>query len=90
MNWVGLEALGYRRFSWNNGTIIEYWIGIGRDKDDFDSRIGIRFGEWKHIPFLVWLIYPQVMIPLKHIKSYDDLRELYRLLKWQEDIVLRE
>lgn len=82
-----LAAMGYHRFEWNGGDIIEYWKSIGRADNDFQSRIGIRFGEWKHLPFLVYLVWPSFMVPLKHIKSYEDLEELYRLVKWQEDIV---
>jgi len=84
MNWIGLEAEGYHRFEWNAGTIIEYWKGLGQDESDFNTRFSVRFGEWRHRPFVVYITGSSWMMPLPHIKTYDQLEQLYKLLKWQE------
>ena len=76
-----LEMHGYRRFSWNNGTIIEYWKSIGIANDDFESRIGVRFGEWKDTSFLVWLFFPHQAVSLRHITTIKQVERLYKLLK---------
>lgn len=76
-----LEAHGYQRFSWNHGVIIEYWKSITKNDDDFECRIGVRFGEWKDIPFIVWLFFSHQAHPLRHITMIEQVEQLYMLLK---------
>ena len=76
-----LEAYGFQRFSWNNGAIIEYWKSIGKNDDDFDFRIAVRFGERKNTPFIVWLFFPRLGHQLKHISTIEQVEQLYTLLK---------
>lgn len=75
-----LEKHNYQRFSWNNGAIVEYWKSIGKTPDDFNNRIGVRFGEWKSIPFIVWLFFSPSAYPLRHLTTIEQVEQLYTLL----------
>jgi len=74
-----LEQLGYRRFEWNNGAILEYWKPLG-DDDDFEHRLGVRFGEWRHIPHIVYIWSRIGGYKFKHIETTSQLEQVYRLI----------
>lgn len=75
-----LERYGYDKFEWNNGAIIEYWKSFATYPNDFDYRIGVRFGEWENREYVVWLIFRNHMHDYKNIKTIDQLEQLYTLL----------
>lgn len=66
----------WKRFEWNGGTIIEWWKPI--IGQSFDSRIGVRFGEYKgNVPPIVYLFFSSAYLPLLHIQNYEKLHALY-------------
>lgn len=74
-----LKANDWREFSWNNGSIMEYWKPLGRP-DDFDFRLGVRFGEYKKVPPIVYLHTCRTYTPLLHVRNYEQLHGLYARL----------
>jgi hypothetical protein len=79
----GLEKLGYKRFSWNNGAIVEHWKSIAAD-GSFDARIGVRFGEFRNEPYVVWLIFPYYMFPVRHLRTLNEIEQLWKLLSGKQ------
>lgn len=73
----GLMAQGWNKFSWNNGTIMEYWKPI-QCADDQNRCVCVRFGEHPSSPFLVYLRFPQYMYAMRHIDTMNKLNALYR------------
>jgi hypothetical protein len=73
-----LEQRGYRLIEWNRGIILEYWKSFHDGSPDF--RIGVRFGEFKDVPSIVWLIFPNYMYALKHFTSVEQIEQLLGLL----------
>ena len=71
----------WRRFSWDNGTIIEYWKPID-SRNDFElcPRLSVRFGEYRNVSFVVYLFTSSNITPLLHIQQYSQLQELYSRL----------
>lgn len=69
----------WHRFSWNNGSIIEYWKPLDSSKN-FDYRLGVRFGEYVGALSIVYLFAGHSYTPLTHIQSYDQLQNLYSSL----------
>lgn len=75
-----LLAAGFHEFNWNNGAIMEYWKSITEDEDGFDFRVGVRFGEWKDKPFLVWFITGSSMTSMPKIKTVEQLNQFYEMV----------
>jgi len=73
-----LEQYGFRLIEWNRGVILEYWKSFRDDNQDF--RIGVRFGEFKDVPYIVWLVFPDSMYALKHFNSIEQVEQLLDLL----------
>lgn len=76
---IALQALGFEQFSWNGGVIIEWWKSIRKD-GDFNMRLSVMFNEWKHIPFIVYIVTPSQRLSLRHIKTTSELLQLHHLL----------
>ena len=74
-----LAALGWQRFEWNNGMIVEYWKPVRQD-GDFRNRIGVRFGEYANVPFTVYLWSKLGGYQLPNIHTVGQLLSLYRLI----------
>jgi hypothetical protein len=72
---------GYRRFEWNGGLMIEYWKPLS-DDNDFDFRLGVRFGERRDVPFIVWFTTKYSMYAVKRTKTIEQLETLFGLLRY--------
>lgn len=78
-----LEYIGFNKFSWNGGVIIEYWLPLypnRSEKDHFDSRLGVRYGKHRDKSVNVWLILLSSMMKLHHVDTIDKLKMIYELL----------
>jgi hypothetical protein len=75
-----LKKRGYKEFSWNNGTIMEYWKPIF-PKRGRDCLVCVRFGEHNDYPFMVYIIAGSAMLRLKHLQTINEVEALYALLR---------
>ena len=79
-----LKGKGWNKIEWNGGVIIGYYwpLDKGHDSETYrDADIEVRFGEYKNEDFRVWLCVPSKMIYFKGIKTYEQIKKLYFLLK---------
>lgn len=75
-----LEA-GYKKRSWNNGAVMEYWKPV---VGEFDRRLAVTFGEWKHRLFTVRLYGPGCAIECHGVLTIEQLEALYALVAGAE------
>jgi hypothetical protein len=80
---VALSQLGFNRITWND-AIPGYWLGIGEKRGEFWPRLEVRFGEYKGEAFCMWIIGTSWMVPLKHIQTVKQVKQLYGLLSGRE------
>lgn len=82
-----LLQLGYEKFNWNNGAVMEYWKPLeGKNKtatEQFERRLTVRFGEWKDRPFSVWLLTEVCGIECKNVHTIKQLEQLYEVVSWR-------
>jgi hypothetical protein len=77
---LALKANKWREFSWNGGTVMEYWKPLA-DTDFFDSRIGVRFGEYRRRPYTIYIFSNSTMIRVGNCHSISYLEFLWRLMR---------
>jgi len=84
-----LEA-GYQEFNWNNGAIMEYWKPLRgysvTATEQFERRLAVRFGEWKHQAFRVFLLTEVCGIQCQNVQTVEQLEALYRLVAGAEGV----
>jgi len=73
-----LAQRGYRLIEWNRHAILEYWRSFHDGNQDY--RIGVRFGEFKDIDHIVWIIFPSYMYAIRHLESVEQVEQLLGLL----------
>lgn len=82
-----LEAAGYIHMPINGGRLHDYAKAIDRHHEAFEFGgfdLLVRFGEWRSVPFIVYLKFPGYMYRLQHIQTIDHLEQLYALLRKPE------
>ena len=81
-----LEQLGLNKIIYN-GIIPEYFIPLSEKYDPeiyCDYKIAIRFGEWKNEDFRVWLFSAGSMTFCKDIRTFNQIKQLYFMLKGKQ------
>ncbi len=82
-----LADAGYAHRCLNGGRMHDWAKSLQPDKHPFEytgSQLLVRFWEWKHRPFTVYLQFPHYMCSLAHITTIEQLEQLYALLRSPE------
>lgn len=76
-----LKRIGCQHITWNGGAFEEYYLPItGSGRGYNESRICVRFGEIRDVPYIVYLFLPGAGMMLDHINSATKFAQLYTLL----------
>lgn len=77
------EQATWTKFNYNDGSLIGYRKAFSKITDVTNPKaqyVEVRFGEYQDREYMVYLVFPGLLVPLPHLTNYLRICTLFDVL----------